>query len=67
MSYRATRNAAAGVALFWLSVLVIIGVGYVMNILDLIGMPLDPLTGEAVVRIVGIFVPPLGAFMGIFV
>lgn len=41
-------------------------VGWVWNIVKLVGMSFDPLTGLLAVRIVGIFVPPLGAVVGYF-
>lgn len=40
------------------------GIGYVWNILKLIDMGLDPLTGLLIVRAVGIFVPPVGMIAG---
>lgn len=42
------------------------GIGWVWNIVKLIGMSFDPLTGLLAVRIVGIFIPPLGAVVGYF-
>jgi hypothetical protein len=41
-------------------------VGWVWNIVKLIGMTLDPITGLLIVRAVGIFVPPVGAVVGYF-
>ena len=38
--------------------------GWVANVVKLFGMALDPLTGLAVLRIVGIFLVPLGAILG---
>ena len=38
--------------------------GWVWNIVKLIGMGLDPITGLLIVRVIGIFVPPLGAVVG---
>ena len=52
--------------LFWLFALFVVGIGWVMNIIDLLGMSLDPLTPLAVLRVVGIFIPPLGAVLGYF-
>lgn len=37
--------------------------GWVLNIVAILGMS-DILTGEGALRIVGIFIPPLGAVMG---
>ena len=38
--------------------------GWIWNIVKLIAMTFDPLTTLLVVRIIGIFVPPLGAIVG---
>ena len=38
--------------------------GWIWNIVKLSDLGLDPLTGEVVIRVVGIFVAPLGAVMG---
>lgn len=38
--------------------------GYGANILTLFDTSLTPLTGAAVLRIIGIFIPPLGVVMG---
>ena len=46
--------------------LVIFVVGWVMNIIALVGMINDPLTGMMVLRGVGIFVAPLGVILGYF-
>ena len=39
-------------------------VGWVTNIVKLFGSSFDPITGEVVLRAVGIFIAPLGAVMG---
>lgn len=51
--------------LFLAVLVVLVGVGWVLNILDITQMN-DILTGLGVVRIAGIFIPPLGAIMGYF-
>ena len=38
--------------------------GWVWNIVKLVGMTLDPITGMLIVRVIGIFIPPLGAVVG---
>lgn len=44
---------------------VILGlIGWVLNIITLFGASFDPFTGELLLRIIGIFVGPLGAIMG---
>lgn len=49
----------------WIICGLLIVIGWVLNIIDMVHMP-TILSGEGVVRIVGIFFPPLGAFMGWF-
>jgi prepilin-type N-terminal cleavage/methylation domain-containing protein len=38
--------------------------GWIANIVKLVGMSFDQITGMLVVRAIGIFVAPLGAVMG---
>jgi hypothetical protein len=38
--------------------------GWVWNIVKMVAVCCDPLTGMVVLRIAGIFVPPLGAVVG---
>lgn len=40
--------------------------GWVWNIVKIIGSCCDPLTGMLVMRIIGVFVAPLGAVLGYF-
>ena len=42
------------------------GFGWVWNIVKLIGMSLDPITGLLIVRAIGIFVFPVGMIVGYF-
>jgi len=51
----------------WMLVVAVIGIGWVMNILALVKMSFSPVTIELVLRIVGIFLAPLGTIMGYFV
>ena len=55
-----------GWSIMWMLFGIAVVVGWVMNIIDLIGMNNVLSTGEGIVRVVGIFLPPLGAFMGFF-
>lgn len=41
-------------------------VGWIWNIVKLMEMSLDPLTGLLAVRVVGIFLAPIGAIVGYF-
>lgn len=53
--------------LFWIILVITIGVGWVMNIVDLINAASAgaDFTLFLALRIAGIFVPPLGAILGI--
>ena len=42
------------------------GWGWVWNIIKLISMSLDPITGLLIVRAIGIFVFPVGMIVGYF-
>ncbi|WP_287248886.1 hypothetical protein [Mesorhizobium sp.] len=53
-------------ALLYLAFIVTVVTGWVMNIVDIINYT-GPMGGEFVLRVVGIFLAPLGAFMGLFV
>ena len=60
------RNAGVGAAIFVLTLwLAAIG-GWIANIVKLIGMINDPVTGMMMLRAVGIFAAPLGAILGWF-
>ena len=41
-----------------------LGYGWIMNIIAIAGSSFDPLTGTVILRIIGVFIPPLGAVMG---
>ena len=48
-----------------LIVLLVAGpVGWLANIVKLVGSSADPLTGMVIARAIGVFVPPLGAVLG---
>lgn len=38
--------------------------GWIANIVKIFGMSFDPLTAEAVLRVIGVFVFPIGGIMG---
>lgn len=52
--------------LIWLTIVVGVGIGWVMNIIAVIHADFSHITGLLVVRVIGIFVPPLGAVLGYF-
>jgi hypothetical protein len=51
---------ALGVIGLWVAAVI----GWVMNIVTLYHMSFATMTGELVVRVIGIFVAPIGAIMG---
>lgn len=53
-----------GLVVLWLGLLVVIAVGWVLNILALLDAQV--ITMVETVRIIGIFLPPLGAAMGLW-
>lgn len=50
--------------LFWLTVILVIVGGWITNIVKIFGSDFDPLTGEVIVRVIGVFLFPVGAIMG---
>tara|TARA_R110002020_G_scaffold210667_2_gene416858 strand:+ start:694 stop:891 length:198 start_codon:yes stop_codon:yes gene_type:complete len=44
--------------------MILAAIGWVRNVIQLFTSTFDPLTGEIVLKIVGIFIAPLGAIMG---
>lgn len=57
---------AIGWALFWIAFGIATAVGWVINIVHILNHLHDPMTGEFIVRIVGIIATPIGAIMGYF-
>jgi len=55
------------VALLWLAIIVAALVGWVMNIVAIFHSNFSSITGELVLRVIGVFVAPLGSIMGLFV
>jgi len=73
--YAAFRNTVAGIfeavfslvaILFVPGVIVAVILGWVLNILEIVATPLVPLTTMLILRLVGIFVFPLGSVLGLF-
>jgi len=62
MNYKIARR----IFVFYLIVAVISIPGWIMNILDIIHVGFDPLTGLMAMRVVGVFVFPIGAILGLF-
>jgi hypothetical protein len=55
---------AGVIFLVWLLVVVFGGYGWVMNIVEIVNADFNHIDGVLVVRIVGIFLAPLGAVLG---
>ncbi len=55
-----------GYALFIIILAILVAIGWVMNVIDLVRWNAD-ITAEFIIRVIGIFVPPLGAIMGWFI
>ena len=51
-------------SLVWLVIVIAAGYGWVMNIITLAHSSFDVITGMLVLRVVGIFVAPLGTVLG---
>jgi hypothetical protein len=51
-------------AIIWLAILIAAGYGWVMNIITLAHSNFDPITGLLVLRVIGIFVAPVGTILG---
>lgn len=49
-----------------LALVLALGAGWVMNIVKLFGADFDPITGEVVLRAIGVVFAPLGAVIGWF-
>ena len=57
----------SGYTLIELSILVLIlfgGIGWIWNIVKIVGSDFANITGLLVVRVIGIFIAPLGAIVG---
>jgi hypothetical protein len=52
--------------LFYLAIIVFCVGGWILNVVHIVKLPTIVFTGEVIVRVVGIFLPPLGAIMGWF-
>lgn len=48
------------------SILAAVVIGWILNIIKIIGLDFSAISGEHVVRIVGIFVAPIGGVAGYF-
>lgn len=61
---RISTNAGLIAWLLYLAIIIALVYGWVMNIVAIAGSNFSDLTGILILRIVGIFVAPLGTVMG---
>ena len=54
------------ILLFWISVALTLITGYITNIIYIFNLGQLTLTGETLLSIIGVFIPPLGALHGIY-
>lgn len=64
--FRLWNNIGFGAILAYLAVLLGLAVGWVMNIISIVGALSDPITGMFIARLVGTVVFPLGGVLGYF-
>ena len=64
--FAATELVAVFGVMFGLLVAFLAFAGYVFNIIALAGMDFATITGMHVIRIIGVFMPPVGSFAGWF-
>lgn len=60
------QGSATWVVLFMFALAVAGAVGWVWNIVKIIGVCCDPVNGMLVMRLIGVFIAPLGAVLGYF-
>jgi len=58
------ERSAFGASIFVILLMLAVIWGWVANIIKLVGMDMTSITGMLVVRVAGIFVPPLGSVVG---
>ena len=64
MKMSSSEQGAIGAALIWLAILCAAAYGWVMNIVQLYHSSFSEITGQLILRVIGIFVAPLGSVMG---
>ena len=62
---RKSKNYGIGASMAFLAIWAFFVVGWILNIIDLVKMNIE-LTGVVILKIIGIFVIPLGSIMGWF-
>ena len=64
MKMSSSEQGAIIAALVWLAIVVAAAYGWVMNIVQLYHSSFSEITGQLILRVIGIFVAPLGSVMG---
>ena len=59
------HNIGIALGLAWIAAIVALVYGWVLNIIDVVSWA-GAVTGEFIVRVIGVFIPILGAAMGLF-
>lgn len=62
---RKSKNYGVGASIAFLVIWAFFIIGWILNIIDLIKMDIE-LTGVVILKIIGIFILPLGSIMGWF-
>lgn len=58
------KGYALAVVLIYAALIIGGGIGWVLNIVDIVNSDFGNITGMLVIRIIGVFVAPLGAVLG---
>ena len=67
MAYRTRADdMPLGVSLTVLAIFAVVAIGWIWNIVKLIGQISEPITAMFIARCVGVFAVPLGAVLGFF-
>ena len=62
--YKRTNNMGVFGLLFLISFVITMMASWIVNVVKIFGCSFDPLTAIPILRIVGIFVAPLGSVLG---
>lgn len=60
------RDMFSSMIIVWAALWVLGAIGWVLNIITIAGSSFDHITGILVLRIIGVFVAPIGAVLGYF-
>lgn len=60
------QKGYTAIVVLYILIVLVGGVGWVMNIIDIVNSDFSKITGMLVLRIIGVFLAPLGAVLGYF-